>query len=276
MKLFLLKIWHLSLSSLYKIVVSLLFKQKPTLKEILIDSGQAKGLKMRVPYPLKGFYKHIVNGDYEEYLLLSLKQTTNLSGKTIWDVGAHVGYHTLLFAKEVGQNGKVISFEPNPVNLKNLEHNINLNQSISHIINIKNIALSDTRGEATFDAETDGNKTATSGSHLDNITPPLPQETYRNFKKIIVKTDTIDGLKENGLPEPDIIKIDVEGAEYLVLLGARKLVSDKKPIFIIEIHNLEMMMLCSILLNSANYDIKIIDKESPFITKNILAIPKND
>jgi FkbM family methyltransferase len=217
----------------------------------------------------------MASGNYENHLLEELEKVADLGGKTIWDIGAHIGYHSLLFSTRVGKSGQVISFEPSPLNYLMLNDNVDLNNTASDQIMTKDIALSDNVGVMELQIETDKSKTSTSGSFLKNTKPPLEANTYKGFGTVKVKTDTIDHLIETGLQEPDILKIDVEGAEYSVLLGGQKLILRNAPVLIVEIHTVEMMFKCYRFLEKAGYTITIIDSDSPLVTRNILAVKKS-
>jgi FkbM family methyltransferase len=148
----------------------------------------------------------------------------------IYDIGSNVGLVTVHCAA-VATHGLVCSFEPDPENMKRLRRNVAMN-------GFKNVwflqsALSDKRGEATL--HTDGSAGAS---------PTLREQPGRTLApkgRITINTETIDYLiGEQGLSPPDVMKIDVEGAEMLVLCGARQLLAGgftKRPKAIfVEVH----------------------------------------
>ena len=135
-------------------------------------------------------------------------------GMLVMDIGAHVGYYTLLAARLVGPSGKVYAFEPDHDNhatlLKNLESN-----GYRNVVVVKK-AVSDQVGNAQLHLTA-----AESGRH-SMYHHGLPERG-----SVSVETTTVDALLEElDWPEVDLIKIDVEGAEITVLDGMSQLLSN--------------------------------------------------
>ena len=127
------------------------------------------------------------------------------------DIGAHVGYYTLLAAKLVGPTGKVYAFEPAPGDHDTLLKNIELNDYMN--ITATNMALSDQNSTATIYF-----------SGLDTGRHSLYQHGLPEQGSAVVETTTLDNyLESQGQPNIDLIKIDVEGAEVSVLDGMSQL-----------------------------------------------------
>jgi sulfopyruvate decarboxylase TPP-binding subunit len=105
-----------------------------------------------------------------------------------------------------------------------------------------------------------------SGGFIDTADTIWPRETFkqRGFTEIKVRTVPLDLFKEElGISEsPDIIKIDVEGAEHLVLCGAKHTLATKKPVLLLEIHSMLNMFSVVSLLSSLSYELKILKEES--------------
>jgi FkbM family methyltransferase len=126
---------------------------------------------------------------------------------TVVDVGAHVGYFSLLAARQVGPTGKVFSFEPDPINFELLERNINLNGYTN--ITAVNAAVADAVGSRTL-----FQTTLDSGRH-STYHHGLPESG-----SVEVDTWTLDAFIETkDWPVIDLVKVDVEGAEVDVLNG---------------------------------------------------------
>ena len=136
----------------------------------------------------------------------------------VFDIGANIGYYTLIFADLVGKKGKVYAFEPDPTNYKLLLKNIKLN----NYNNIKPIrkAVSNKIGRTDFFLSD-----VYAGEHsISNI---------NNEKNVIkVEITTLDKFANSKI-KPDIIKIDIEGAESLAVSGMDNLIKTNKDMIII-------------------------------------------
>jgi len=134
-------------------------------------------------------------------------------GMVFVDVGANIGYFSLLAAKLVGQEGKVYAFEPEPGNHGLLRKNIEIN-SYSNIQAIQKAISDKTESTLLFLSALD------TGSHS------LYSEAARGVQESVeITTTTIDEfLESEGWPSINLMKIDVEGAELGVLAGMESLV----------------------------------------------------
>ena len=143
------------------------------------------------------------------------------SDYVFYDIGANTGWYSML-AATVSQNSKVISFEPISEHIEPLTQSIYLNRFDSRLA-VQPVALSNTEGEADI-------LLAGTGSSLEKNF----LEKNEGVRK--VKLEMLDNLvKNNNIPLPDFIKIDVEGHEYNVLLGAKETISKSLPILFVEI-----------------------------------------
>jgi len=132
-------------------------------------------------------------------------------------VGGYVGIFSLFFALNVGLSGKVITFEPNPRNYFEIEENKRLNNLNN--IHIKKIGVG--RKKENKKLFFRKYNTAT-GSMEDKIKSQIIEES--TYEYIDVGVYSLDNyIKEQSLPLPDFVKIDVEGMEYDVLLGMKGL-----------------------------------------------------
>ncbi|MEK7089739.1 MAG: FkbM family methyltransferase [Patescibacteria group bacterium] len=156
-------------------------------------------------------------------------------GDVVFDVGAQAGFYTLLASVRVGSEGKVFSFEPFPENFKNVKKHLELNAI--HNVSVLELAVSDRSGEIGFMA---GTSTST-GAISDSGT-------------IKVKTESLDNLVVSGriLP-PNVIKMDIEGAEVLALRGANTILEKYKPIILLATHSVELKKECLELLTRYGY-----------------------
>ncbi len=134
-------------------------------------------------------------------------------GMTVLDVGANLGYHTVIAASRVGAAGRVIAFEPEPNNFELLSRNVRENNFSN--VRLCNIAVADKQGVLTLHIS-DSNK----GKHSLVNTSAQSSEYTRSIE---VQTRTIDDvMSEQNVTRVDIIKMDIEGAEPLALIGMKK------------------------------------------------------
>ncbi|HEY0432182.1 MAG TPA: FkbM family methyltransferase [Pyrinomonadaceae bacterium] len=152
-------------------------------------------------------------GTYEPYMQEAFAKFVR-SGATVYDVGAHAGYHSLLCGLLVGPSGRVVAFEPNPKNRKSIERQLLANPGVP--VSISPYALSDTHGTVQLDTS--------NGSSQGRVSDKGDCQ---------VEARTIDYLVEHEkLPGPDVMKIDVEGHELNVLLGAVATIRAHRPIIL--------------------------------------------
>jgi FkbM family methyltransferase len=146
-------------------------------------------------------------------------------GMVVVDAGAHIGQYTILFSKMVTTTGKVYSFEPDPDSFIRLIKNIEINCAENVVAN--NLALSDIAGEGTLFI-------------LDSSRVPggssLRRQKSCNGSKVNIKITTMDEYARNiGLSKLDLLKVDIEGAELLLLKGAECVINNFRPLIIMEL-----------------------------------------
>jgi FkbM family methyltransferase len=145
-------------------------------------------------------------------------------GDVFIDVGAHVGYFTLLASRQVGPAGAVLSIEPNPLALSQLEQNV----ARSHLPNVlvEHTACGDSTDRVRLHLHTESNSSMASLSSA-NATGGLAVE---------VPCTTLDQLiRRRGLTRVDLVKIDVEGAELAVLRGMSTIMRELRPVIVLEL-----------------------------------------
>jgi len=143
-------------------------------------------------------------------------------GDVVYDCGANVGIHSLLFAKLVGEQGRVVAFEPLPAAARDVLLNCALNGADNVVV--RECALSDRAGRTTFKAT----RHTTQGS-LTGLNDRAHQHDIQ------VTVATLDALIGDDLPPPDFIKMDIEGSEGAALSAYDK-VTQSYPTFAIDLH----------------------------------------
>jgi FkbM family methyltransferase len=152
-------------------------------------------------------------------------------GQVFFDVGAHHGWVSMWALPLVGKEGSIVSFEPSPANLSILEWHRTRNNFSQWAIVPK--AVSDVDSEEEFFLVDSGDSPMNSLTTGGSETPFMDG---RDIRKISMQTITLDTFCSENSLRPDLVKIDVEGAELLVLRGASKLLGESRPIIIVAVH----------------------------------------
>lgn len=162
------------------------------------------------------------------------------------DVGANIGKYTMYLARKLGKVGKVISIEPEPSNFSVLKKNISLNK----LDNVKafNYACFSKNTSLDFFVEKEG-------GGLHSI-----YKKDHHLKKMTVKAKTLDQIvREAKVTRVDLIKIDTEGAELQVILGAKQILKKFKPAIVLESTEEENFNKIRKILLKAKYKIEPIE-----------------
>ena len=170
--------------------------------------------------------------------------------KVFYDIGSHYGWFSLAWLSSGG--AFVELFEPSIDNGKILEETIKRNKYIKKS-NLHNFALGDKPHKSKL--------YLFPGDSSRNFVDENKQELGNNKSELFdeVQIEIIDDIYNRfSLKKPDLIKIDVEGFEYKVLLGAEQLLRDIRPIVIIEIHDVENGLLVSDFMSKIGYKLKIL------------------
>lgn len=134
-------------------------------------------------------------------------------GMCVVDVGANIGYYTLLFAQGVGPSGKIVAVEPSPDNLSELAINVEHNRL----------------GNVEIVPKAVGADRRTVGL-LKGINSGVTDDDRAAFT---VEQDMIDNIAKERI---DLLKIDIEGYEWQALMGAQRVLSNDRPIVFLEVH----------------------------------------
>jgi len=179
-----------------------------------------RGLRMAVdPFEFVG--RHIYVEGVFEHECTDLVLRLVKPGDCFLDVGAHIGYFTLLAARAVGPRGTVHAFEASPHTSGILRENITINGFAN--VQVHEKAVSDTCGVVTFYT-----------SSRENLGRSGMLDPGGAAGRALVPSITVDSLLPQ-LPKVKMVKIDVEGGEMLVIRGMDALIARDKPYILFEL-----------------------------------------
>jgi FkbM family methyltransferase len=185
---------------------------------VIVRSGPAKGLSVVIrPREEKFYWAGTVEPGVQDALVEELGP-----GMVFWDVGAHCGFFTCLGSRLVGPGGEVVSFEPCEENRTRLDESVRLNAADN--VEVRPWALGARSGRAKMQALS----TSTTWSTVP--------DADREGREVDVRVRSLDDCMAE-LRAPDLVKVDVEGAELEVLKGARGMLAEAEPTLVIEFHS---------------------------------------
>lgn len=183
-------------------------------------------------------------GTYEPELQVAL-ETLLEPGMIAYDVGANIGYISLLLAHHVGERGRVFAFEALPANLKRLRTNLELNQKLG-LVEIIPAAVVDAERPVQFlvGPSNGMGKAEGSAGRQGNI--------YR--ESLTVAGLSLDAFAyQQGHLLPDVVKMDIEGGETMALPGMKRLLTAAHPLLLLELHGAQSAQIAWKLLTEAGY-----------------------
>jgi len=149
----------------------------------------------------------------------------------VFDIGAHIGFFTLAAALRVGPNGRVLAFEPAPDTAATLARHVAMNGWHDRVEIIEAV-VSDKEGSVPFYVH---GETMAAALIRENIELLSPEEFDSSLLEIEISSVTLDSVCATRGIQPDRIKIDVEGAELLVLQGAASVLRSRAEV-LCELH----------------------------------------
>jgi FkbM family methyltransferase len=205
-------------------------KLVPREMTVLIPLGRLRGKRWIVGSAIHRCWLGLYEYEKQQVIAREVRP-----GSVFYDVGANVGFYSLLASSLVGK-GRVFAFEPVPRNLDYLRKHLAINRVAN--AEVLALAVSDKVGTASFRVEPTG-----SMGHL-SIEGDMT-----------VSTATLDSLVQEGriLP-PDYIKMNIEGAELLALHGARETFARYRPVLFLATHGRDVHRECCHLLESWGYE----------------------
>ena len=217
---------------------------------IVIGSGPGYGLRL-AKADLSVSHAHaglIVRGELERPVQEAFRRLV-APGATVYDVGANIGVHTVLAARLAGADGAVHAFEPVPASARAIERNATLNDMVTIVVHEAAVSTGEGEGTLNIVGEAGWSHLSSRGHHRDTRAEQP------------VRLVSIDGLVAGGLCAPDVVKVDVEGAELEVLEGMERTLHERRPALVLELHMTNEPV--ADLLESAGYRIENLDGPEP-------------
>jgi FkbM family methyltransferase len=212
------------------------------LSEITVAAGVLKGTRLRLDLQVE---KDYWLGTYETELQDAVREFIQ-PGWVVYDVGANIGYISLMLARAVGTEGQVFAFEALPANLERLRVNVALNELDARVQIIPG-AVGASSAPVRFLVGPSGGMGKAEGS-------AGRQADYA--QSIQVPGISLDDfVYQQGNPPPKMIKMDIEGGEILALPGMQRLLAEVHPVVFMELHGPEAAQASWQILTAAGYQI---------------------
>jgi FkbM family methyltransferase len=209
-------------------------RRYPENSVVTIKHGEAAGFRWRRHHRyVNGYWI----GQYELPLQSVLKRELK-PRQTFFDVGANAGFFTLVAAKLVGPSGKCFAFDPAPANIESLREQVELN-ALAYVTPVQQ-AVGDAIGESKFSFAGAGS----ASGHLGG--------SDATEEEIVVQVTTFDAAVEQ-FGSPDLVKMDIEGAETIALPAAKRTLAEVRPTWLIELHGPKEWDVVSQTLRDAGY-----------------------
>ncbi len=207
------------------------------LQLVTVQTGIIQGALMEVsPRTESGYYLGSWEPDVQQLLEMFVR-----SGAVVFDIGANIGYFVLALSRLVGPSGRIIAFEPHPVNIRRLKRHLDLNKVANAYV--EEVAAGEADGYAEFSIALRGQQ----ARFVDLPFVPSQGKTIR------VSCRSIDSYVRDTGVIPDLVLLDVEHAEGRVLRGMKNLLISRKPLIIVEMHGDEAIAEAYIALKSCDY-----------------------
>jgi FkbM family methyltransferase len=227
----------------------------PKDQELPILQGPMRGKKWIAGSSLHSCWIGTYEFAKQKYFIAALKP-----GHVVYDLGANVGFYSLLASVLVGPSGQVFSFEPLPRNIDLLKKHLALNK-------VRNCTLIEAAvGSSAHSAQFSAGPNSLQG----RLSASLDKNAIQ------VQVVSLDPLVSSGrLPAPNLIKCDIEGAEFDALAGALDVLKKHTPTLLLATHSSEVHGRCCSLLSELKYNLQPIDGLPLSQSQEVLATPSN-
>ena len=218
----------------------------------------------KLTYEWGSRYDRLDQRAYEPVVYAALTEAIR-EGMTVFDIGAHIGMFTLGTAKRVGSKGRVYAFEPSPETALILERHVALNAWQDRVEVVRAVA-SDLNGKVPFYVNGISMAASLGRENVEVLSPDRPAD---GAVKLEMESVTLDQFCERGHIQPDVFKIDVEGAELRVLRGAGNLLLTRCLLILCEVHPKQMQYCGSSIdelhayLEDVGYSLEPLDQPNP-------------
>jgi FkbM family methyltransferase len=215
--------------------------------ELAILGGTAVRLRLEArsfaPWGAQSYA--VLTGTHEVQVTQALIRSLR-AGDHVWDVGANIGYLTLLAARIVGPGGRGVAVEPDPDCAAAIRTNAGLNGL--DMVDVVEAAAAERSGVAELVVVRDRlwTRLASVGDH------------HEGEARVEVRTLALDDLDR---PPPALVKIDVEGAELDVIAGMTRLLREARPIVVCEMHGRNAEFCAA--MDAAGYRVTNLDGPEP-------------
>ncbi|OGN75690.1 MAG: hypothetical protein A2X25_02670 [Chloroflexi bacterium GWB2_49_20] len=212
------------------------------MSQVVVAAGLLEGCSLRLDMHTE---KDYWLGTYELELQAALRQLVK-PGMAAYDVGANIGYISLMLARLAGESGRVFAFEALPSNAERWQENVNLN-GLSARMQLFCGAVTDSTAPVRFLVHASGGMGKALGSAGRG-------NAYQS--EIEVPGLSLDEFVfGQGNPPPHLIKMDIEGGEVLALPGMHRLLADARPSLVLELHGQESIRVSWEILSGLGYRI---------------------
>lgn len=246
--------YHFHSETLLGKIIRLPLRLIPKGIPVHIRTGVAKGMLWITGAHVHGCWLGTYENDKQGFCEKHVKPCM-----TVFDIGANAGFYTLVFSRLVGGGGRVIAFEPDSDNMCLLRKHVALNKLEN--VSVVQAAASDTAALVGF-----------------SLTGGATGRLEKNSSYLVPTLRLDELLADDSLPSPDVIKMDVEGAEVMVLRGAKDFIAKKTCSWIVALHGDEAKHGSLGIFSEAGYLLQdlqghTIDPKS-FSSDEFIAIPR--
>jgi FkbM family methyltransferase len=225
-------------SAIYKIG-DIVFGKQLALHQIPFGPIRGRKIYMRFRISPRMFF-----GVNEPWVSKMILQHTK-PGYVVYDLGAHIGYTCLLFTAALSEKGEIHAFEILPSNVKILGATLAENPDAR--VTIHPVGVADDEQEIELPASPTG---------MTSIYSPVTKGSFGE-KCATVALDLY--VSKKGIPYPDIMKIDIEGAEIAFMDGAQSILKEVSPQLIIEFHGIDRLRKGHEILSQFGYKMQLED-----------------